>query len=158
MAVLLWVSQASVTYDLHKCEWVSRASPSVFGVILLRSKIFYCAHSCQRLPQWCRDFLLSLPPARCSCSIFNYLTSRLQSETPRIISAFSEPWSSSVCALTGFGEQQSQYSIMDHGDIGDLPILEGEGTCQGSRHFSQGKAFGIKQDCVWGCSPGYRVF
>lgn len=37
------VHQESVTYDLHKCEWVSQVSPSVFGVILLCSKIFYCA-------------------------------------------------------------------------------------------------------------------
>lgn len=37
------VHRESITYDLHKCEWVSQVSPSVFGVILLCSKIFYCA-------------------------------------------------------------------------------------------------------------------
>lgn len=37
------VHRESITYDLHKCEWVSQVSPSVFGVILLCSKIFYGA-------------------------------------------------------------------------------------------------------------------
>lgn len=37
------VHQESITYDHHKCEWVSQVSPSLFGVILLCSKIFYSA-------------------------------------------------------------------------------------------------------------------
>lgn len=64
-AALLWAGWASVTYDLHKCEWVSRVGPSVFGVILLRSKIFYCAHSRQHLPPWWGD----VPILAASCSL-----------------------------------------------------------------------------------------
>lgn len=157
MAVLLWVSQASVTYDLHKCEWVSRASPSVFGVILLRSKIFYCAHSCQRLPRWCRGFLLD---ASCSRLLLRFQLSHFQAPVwdPENKLCFSEPRSSSVCALTGLEQQQSQYSIVNHHDVGDFSILEGEGRCRESHPFSQGKAFCSKCNCVSECFPGYRMF
>lgn len=34
-----------ITYDLHKCEWVSRVNPSVVRVILLCGKIFYAVRS-----------------------------------------------------------------------------------------------------------------
>lgn len=152
MAVLLWVSQASVTYDLHKCEWVSRASPSVFGVILPRSKIFYCAHSCQRLPQWCGDF--SLPLVRRSCSIFRL--PNFQAPDPKNNLSGGGPFQAIV--VTGFGKQPNQCSITCHYDPGALPILEGQGTCQESYLFTQGMALLIKWDCVWGCVPGYRMF
>lgn len=141
MAVLLWVSWASVTYDLHKCEWVSRASPSVFGVILLRSKIFYCTHSCQRLPRWCGDFpfLLPLAPSY-SCSIADYLTSRPQSGTQRIITFFQ-------LQLTGLGKWSSGCSIIYCCDIwGAFFLTELEGICQESHRFNQ--SFVIKWDCV----------
>lgn len=50
--------------------------------------------------------------------------------------------------LTGFEKQQNQCLIIYHCDLGVLPILEGEGTCQESHLFTQGKAFLIKRDCV----------
>lgn len=68
------VHQESITYDLHKCEWVSQVSPSVFGVILLCSKIFYCALDAGKPPHlpagWAGGCCPSLgPPSACTMEI-----------------------------------------------------------------------------------------
>lgn len=144
MAVLLWVSWASVTYDLHKCEWVSRASPSVFGVILLRSKIFYCAHPCQHLPLWCGGFPF-LPPLLLLNPVLSLIISLPVSRWG--------PRDSSLLflglQLTGLGKWQNGCRIIYHCDIlGAFFLPELEGIWQESHHFKQRQFFVIKWNCA----------